>query len=147
MNAAEHENACERGLAQVKRTRAKLSRAQTYAFGQGQNASAFSKPAGVALHQATRLQALQQTGSSTSSIAPSYNGSPIGMGSYASAMLGNTTTHGSSVFGSSIFGSSMLDSSPSVSIDAMDIDFSSPVQHATETLSRRLSVPKRFDSY
>jgi len=138
MNAAEHENACERGLAQVKRTRAKLSRAQTYAFGQGQNASAFSKAAGVAVTQTTRVQILQQTSSST---VPSYDGSPVGMGTYASAMLGNST------FGSSIFGSSMLDSSPSMSMDAMDIDFSSPVQQATETLSRRLSVPKRFDSF
>lgn len=34
MLSKEHENACERGMAKVKR-RAKLSRAQTYAFGQG----------------------------------------------------------------------------------------------------------------
>lgn len=141
MNAAEHENACERGLAQVKRTRAKLSRAQTYAFGQGQNASAFPKAAAVAVSHASRFQALHQT---SSSIAPSYNGSPVGPGSYATAMIGN------SPFGSSIFSSSTLDSSPSVpsvSIDAMDIDFSSPVQHLTEPTTRRLSVPKRFDSY
>jgi len=34
MSSKEHENACEVGMAKVKR-RAKLSRAQTYAFGQG----------------------------------------------------------------------------------------------------------------
>jgi len=138
MNAVEHETACERGLAQVKRTRAKLSRAQTYAFGQGQNASAFPKPASVAITQTSKFHTLQHTSSST---VPSYNGSPVAPGSYASASLGNSTLR------SSVFGSSMLDSSPSLSIDAMDIDFSSPVQQASNVLSRRLSVPKRFDSY
>lgn len=34
MSSKEHENACERGMAKVKK-RGKLSRAQTYAFGQG----------------------------------------------------------------------------------------------------------------
>jgi len=33
MSSKEHENACERGMAKVKK-RGKLSRAQTYAFGQ-----------------------------------------------------------------------------------------------------------------
>ena len=36
MNAKEHENACERGLGRIKQQRAKLGRAQTFAFGQQQ---------------------------------------------------------------------------------------------------------------
>lgn len=35
MAAKEHENACERGLGKIKQQRAKLGRAQTFAFGQG----------------------------------------------------------------------------------------------------------------
>lgn len=34
MAAKEHENACERGLGKIKQQRAKLGRAQTFAFGQ-----------------------------------------------------------------------------------------------------------------
>ena len=34
MGAQEHANACERGLGRIKQQRAKLSRAQTFAFGQ-----------------------------------------------------------------------------------------------------------------
>ena len=34
MGAQEHANACERGLGRIKQSRAKLSRAQTFAFGQ-----------------------------------------------------------------------------------------------------------------
>ncbi len=34
MDAKEHANACERGLGRIKQQRAKLSRAQTFAFGQ-----------------------------------------------------------------------------------------------------------------
>lgn len=34
MAAQEHANACERGLGRIKQQRAKLSRAQTFAFGQ-----------------------------------------------------------------------------------------------------------------
>ena len=38
MGAKEHEGACERGLGKIKQGRAKLSRAQTFAFGQQENA-------------------------------------------------------------------------------------------------------------
>ena len=34
MGAQEHANACERGLGRIKQQRGKLSRAQTFAFGQ-----------------------------------------------------------------------------------------------------------------
>ena len=34
MDAKEHANACERGLGRIKQQRGKLSRAQTFAFGQ-----------------------------------------------------------------------------------------------------------------
>ena len=34
MAAEEHANACERGLGRIKQQRGKLSRAQTFAFGQ-----------------------------------------------------------------------------------------------------------------
>lgn len=34
MAAKEHANACERGLGRIKQQRGKLSRAQTFAFGQ-----------------------------------------------------------------------------------------------------------------
>jgi len=34
MDAKEHASACERGLGRIKQQRAKLSRAQTFAFGQ-----------------------------------------------------------------------------------------------------------------
>ena len=34
MNDKEHSNACERGLGRIKQQRTKLSRAQTFAFGQ-----------------------------------------------------------------------------------------------------------------
>ena len=34
MNAKEYANACERGLGRMKQQRGKLSRAQTFAFGQ-----------------------------------------------------------------------------------------------------------------
>lgn len=46
MNDKEHVNACERGLGKVRQTRVKLARAQTFAFGQG-NQSLQDSPTGA----------------------------------------------------------------------------------------------------
>lgn len=127
MEASEHETACERGLAQIKRPRGKLHRAQTYAFGQSQNALAVSRTGGAA----TAAPALTQSRPNFSLNLPSmpaFTGSPIGLGSMADIPRG-----------------SML----SPSLDAMDIDFSSPAQIASNMLNRGLdrALARRLESY
>lgn len=123
MEAAEHETACERGLAQVKRQpRGKLCRAQTYAFGQGQNALAIPKLGGAATAAPT-LPPQQNTNFRLNfGGLPAFTGSPNGLGCRADVPR------------------------VSPSLDAMDIDFSSPAQNASITMLRR-GLAMRLDTY